>query len=271
VLLEAKSLRLWQPVNVEVRPPLEIVSPAFSSAPDGLTFRLRNNTGAALALSGQMLMGGTEQALAVVPPARSATRPLTFPLPEATALSPGRNPLVIAGTAGGAPCRLAGDAEAWDLFTGKTNRLSPLKFACVDLGDVLNDEMANIFNHKYLSPRSPFASLQISWNGFQQWCGAYGKQVDPFRLDTGLLTANASFLTPFGVPFRVNVPGNNVAFISRFDNFPKEITIPVAQRARKVYLLLAGSTTPMESGVVNAQVSPEALWVVMIVRSTGPG
>ena len=78
--------------------------------------------------------------------------------------------------------------------------------------------------------------------------------MDPFRLDTGLLTANAEFATPFGIPFRVNAAGNNTAFVSRFDNFPKDITLLVARPARKVYLLIAGSTTPMESGVINAQI-----------------
>ena len=254
VLAEGKSIRLWQPVNVEVRPAVEIVSPALSPALDTLTFRLRNNTGASLPWSGKMLVGGIAQAVELVIPAWSNASPIIFPMTDAAVLSPGRNSLVLEGTAGGQACRLTADVEAWDLFTGKTDRLSRLKLTPVEIGSALNDEMANIFNHKYLSPRSPFASLQVSWNAFQQWCGAVGKEIEPFRLDTGLLTAKASFETPFGIPFRVNQAGNNVAFVSRFDNFPKEITVPIGRTARKVYLLISGSTTPMESGVVNAQV-----------------
>jgi hypothetical protein len=58
------------------------------------------------------------------------------------------------------------------------------------------------------------------------------------------------------VPFVTPGPGdaNNIAFVSQWDNFPHEITVPLGGRARVAYLLMAGSTGPMQSRIENAEV-----------------
>ena len=253
VELQGTAVRVWAPVDVEVREPLEIVEPRLTDKAARATFRLRNNTSSPVKLSGVVRLGGVERPLNASVPAGGTAEPIAVPITKAMALSPGRNPLAVEAKAGKTSYRLAADVTALDLFEKAPARKAALEPQPLDIAAAFNDEMANIFNHKYLTPRSPHCSLQQALNGFQQWCGAHGERIKPFRLDTSLLTKRATFTTPQGIPFATATTGRNVAFVSRYDNFPNELAIPVGRSARKVYLLIAGSTTPMESGIVNAQ------------------
>jgi hypothetical protein len=46
----------------------------------------------------------------------------------------------------------------------------------------------------------------------------------------------------------------NVAFTSLWDNWPRSITIPVNQKSEAIWLLLAGTTNPMQTRIANAEV-----------------
>ena len=109
-----------------------------------------------------------------------------------------------------------------------------------------NDRVTEIFRAgKYRSPRSPFASLAQPAQGIGGWAGDVNAQaaID----DTGLRSAAARdgrFTLPDGVPFATPGPGlsPNIAFISQWDNYPHGISVPLTGRARRVFLLMAGST-----------------------------
>jgi hypothetical protein len=133
-----------------------------------------------------------------------------------------------------------------------------LRFEPVDLGATFNDRVTQIFKHEYRSPRSPFVSLAMPKQGIGGWAGGVNAtaEID----DSGLRTASAAnggrIVLPDGVPFVTPGPGdaNNIAFVSQWDNFPHEITVPLGGRARVAYLLMAGSTGPMQSRIENAEV-----------------
>jgi hypothetical protein len=62
---------------------------------------------------------------------------------------------------------------------------------------------------------------------------------------------------PQGIPFQT--PGTtgdakNIAFVSQWDNYPREIAVPLAGKAAHVYLLMAGSTHSMQSRFDNGEV-----------------
>lgn len=61
---------------------------------------------------------------------------------------------------------------------------------------------------------------------------------------------------PNGVPLAT--PGEagarNVIFVSQWDNYPKEVTVPLSGKARGVVLLMAGSTSHMQSRFENGEV-----------------
>ena len=46
----------------------------------------------------------------------------------------------------------------------------------------------------------------------------------------------------------------NIAFVSRWDNFPRGITVPLSGRASKIHLLMAGSTDGMKSRRDNGEI-----------------
>ncbi|HEX3101387.1 MAG TPA: hypothetical protein VHQ01_06345, partial [Pyrinomonadaceae bacterium] len=56
-----------------------------------------------------------------------------------------------------------------------------------------------------------------------------------------------SFVTP-GADIK------NIAFVSQWDNFPREINIPLNGTASHIYLLMAGSTNQMQSRMDNGEV-----------------
>lgn len=129
---------------------------------------------------------------------------------------------------------------------------------CVDMDSLFNDSVTNIFRHEYVSPRSPFCSLAVPKQGIGSWC----HPNDTFVVEDAGLRAVASkasgrFVSPLGVPFRTPAEegaSNNIAFVSRWDNFPKELTIPLRGKSSRVYLLMAGSTSAMQSRFDNGEV-----------------
>jgi len=72
--------------------------------------------------------------------------------------------------------------------------------------------------------------------------------------DTGLRAARGRLILPNGVPFAPAADGPNVVFTSQWDNYPREARVPLAGRARRLYLLMAGSTNAMQSRLDNGEV-----------------
>jgi hypothetical protein len=61
---------------------------------------------------------------------------------------------------------------------------------------------------------------------------------------------------PNGVPLVTPGQGDarNIAFVSQWDNFPRELSTPLTGRASKIFLLMAGSTWAMQSRIDNGEV-----------------
>ena len=142
--------------------------------------------------------------------------------------------------------------------TDWTKPLPPeIKLDPVPLAGIFNDQVAQIFRHDYVSPRPPPASLGVPRQGFGFWtapAAAFG--VD----DSGVRSAarkNDGFIhLPNGVPLRTpgEADARNVAFVSQWDNFPREVTAPLAGRASKIFLLMAGSTWALQSRIENGEI-----------------
>ena len=128
----------------------------------------------------------------------------------------------------------------------------------VDLTGLFNDRVTQIFQHEYRSPRSPFVSLAIPKQGIGAWAGHVNETagID----DTGLRAAAAQgggkITLPSGAVFATPGPGDapNVVFVSQWDNFPREATVPLAGHASHLSLLMAGSTNHMQSRFDNGEV-----------------
>ncbi|HEU5078835.1 MAG TPA: DUF4450 domain-containing protein [Opitutaceae bacterium] len=128
----------------------------------------------------------------------------------------------------------------------------------VDLTKVFNDRVTQIFRNEYRSPRSPFVSLAIPKQGIGGW--ANGVNVTAEIDDTGLRATAAKnhgkIILPNNVPFATPTAAGarNIVFTSQWDNYPRQVEIPLHGRARAAFLLMAGSTNHMQSHFENGEV-----------------
>jgi hypothetical protein len=70
---------------------------------------------------------------------------------------------------------------------------------------------------------------------------------------TALLDPAQRLRTPQGVPFAWPEGGKNIAFTSMWDNWPRQVTVPVSRKAEGLWLLVCGSTNPMQGRIANAE------------------
>ena len=136
--------------------------------------------------------------------------------------------------------------ESVDLGCVETDKCEP-----VVMDKLLNAKVTNIFRNKYLSPRSPYTTLQIPEQGIGEWCHPLETaNID----DSGLRAAvhDNVLQTKVGIPFRTPAEGPNIAFTSLWNNYPDSVSIPLNGKASCAYLLMAGSTNHMQSHIENA-------------------
>lgn len=117
-----------------------------------------------------------------------------------------------------------------------------------------NARVDKVFQQEYRSPRPPYTSLEIPKQGIGQWC-------QPKRMvalnDSGFrakITDNI-FRTPLDVDFASPKEGDNICFTSLFDNYPDSVVVPLKGKARRLWLLMAGTTNNMQSRIDNAIVT----------------
>lgn len=126
----------------------------------------------------------------------------------------------------------------------------------IDLTRHFNDEVTNIFKNQYVSPRPKVPTLQLPTRGIGNW--AY-PLVMPNINDSGLrhrAGIKNEIITKHGIPFTTpsHHGAKNIVFTSQWDNYPDSVSIPLAGRASHAFLLMAGSTNPMQSQMVNGEV-----------------
>ena len=132
------------------------------------------------------------------------------------------------------------------------------RWECLDLRASLNADVRTIFQQQYLSPRPDTCSLRLGVDG----CSTWQQMLDPKHhaplidlegvpaLRAG---ADGRLRGPLGIPFAWPGDGRNIAFTSMWDNWPRQVTVPVGRRGEAVSLLLCGFTNPMQGRIANAE------------------
>ena len=242
VRLAEGKLSWWQPVATRVSPRWDIASAGADA--HGIRVVIRNHGG--LPLSGVFRLEGAswhrKLSLTIAPGGASAG--VMIP---ADSLFQGTNR--IGATLNGVRHEVR--ITDWDI-------LSPAYRSArtIDLTPYFNDQVTRIFQHRYLSPRPQLPTLQLPWQGVGNWCSPL---VAPEIDDEGLrrLAGSRNQITlPGGIPFRT--PGTdslNIVFTSRWARYPTRSEIPLSGHASHAYLLMAGSTDPMQSRIVNGKVT----------------
>ncbi|MBC8097037.1 MAG: hypothetical protein H7Y43_14620 [Akkermansiaceae bacterium] len=243
--VEQGSLRWWQPVAFEIRAAWELI-PSVKQDSAQLRFRVRNNTAGSFDGKAQMTAGGQRVEIELNAPAFSDSAEVAV---TATGLRPGSNPVIVDLGRGSV---VSNQIVNWQIQSAPGAR-----FDAVDLTGNFNDRVTQIFRNEYLEPRSPFCSLALPKQGFGSWC----HPTDTFEVDDSGLraaaAANESRLTVQGVPFHTPTGANpkNILFTSQWQNYPAHASVPLNGRASHAYLLMAGSSNPMQSRFDNGEVT----------------
>lgn len=128
--------------------------------------------------------------------------------------------------------------------------IRPEKCRMVDFDRQLNASVTDIYQNEYLSPRSPYTTLQLPTQGIGEWCHPLlTATIDDSELRS--LVHHDTFQTSLGIPFRLKEKGNNILFTSLWDNYPDSSTISLSGTASHAYLLMAGSTNHMQCHIAN--------------------
>lgn len=128
------------------------------------------------------------------------------------------------------------------------------KCRMVNIDGLFNSSVSDIFKNQYLTPRSPYTTLQLPTQGIGQWCHPLTTaEID----DSGLrsLVKDNTFKTSLGIPFRVMKEGKNITYTSLWDNYPDKVRVPLTGKASHAYLLLAGSTNHMQCRIANGVIN----------------
>jgi len=144
------------------------------------------------------------------------------------------------------------EAYEWNRKISATEKLEP-----VNLAPFFNDKVTQIFRNEYRTPRSPFASLAVPKQGIGGWCEPNASfDVDDSGL-RALAAQNAGkILLPDGISLAT--PGengaNNIIFTSQWNNYPREVSVPLTGKSSHAFLLMAGSTSAMQSRFDNGEI-----------------
>jgi hypothetical protein len=131
------------------------------------------------------------------------------------------------------------------------------KFEPVNLAPFFNDKVTQIFRNEYRTPRSPFASLATPKQGIGGWCEPNaGFDVDDSGLRMLAGRNGGKIILPDGIPLATpgETSAKNIIFTSQWDNYPREVSVPLAGKSSHAFLLMAGSTDAMKSRLDNGEV-----------------
>lgn len=151
--------------------------------------------------------------------------------------------------------------DAWSSTKGVGNdfdEVKPEECRWVNMDKVFNANVSDIFKNQYLSPRSPYTTLCVPTQGIGDWCSTKKTaNIDDTKFRS--LIQNGVFMAKIdgNLPFRSPKEGKNIAYTSLWDNYPDSISVMLKGKASHAYLLMAGSTNPMQYAIENAVVRVE--------------
>ena len=241
VRLNLGDFTFWQPVQIEVKQPVEI-----KNNPDSRTLDIALTNRRHKPLQGRIYLNGTDtkRDINLV---SGGTKQLSFDNKMATM---GTNRISIKNR----DEQIELKAINWNIpNVGQT------KYRTVPISEAFNDKVSSIFEYgKYVSPRWEYTTLQVPTQGMGQWC----HPTDLSKIDdTGLRAASERnkgvFMLPQGIPFLTPAEKekNNILFTTLWDNYPSSATLPLHGKASKAYLFVAGSTYHMQAHVLNGTIT----------------
>ncbi|MCF0192630.1 MAG: DUF4450 domain-containing protein, partial [Prevotella sp.] len=99
----------------------------------------------------------------------------------------------------------------------------------IDLSRYYNAKVEDIFKNEYISPRSPFSTLEIPKQGIGNWCNTQ---------ETADIKCKES-----------------VVYTALWDNYPTSVNIPLKGKASGIMLEVVGSTNHMQCHIDNGDIT----------------
>lgn len=241
IQLTQGDLMWWMPYSFKIENAVELVNNEDSEL-NQQSFTLKNNTDKNQIL--KVSVNGFKTALEIE--SEKISKEIQIPL---SYLNLGTNILKIELVDGKV---ISEKLINWEVKASKNQEQ-------IELSNIFNDKVTQIFKNKYLSPRPQVTTLQLPWQGTGDW----PRPLETHEIDdTGLRnlagTSNR-FTIPQGISFTTpnKMEDKNILYTSQWDNYPKEVSIPLSGKASHVYFLMAGSTNPMQSQLENGIVMVE--------------
>jgi len=237
----------WLPVCFDIKESVN-VKYAFSQPANSIKFTVQNNTSAAIDAKVTVNPGNNSFSTNAKIAVGTASDEITVP---ASKVVTGSN-LVRVEYGNGKSFEKT--VINWNVETPKSQKLEK-----VDLSALFNDVVTNIFKNEYLSPRSPYPTLALPKQGIGTWCSPMKTaNIDDSGL-RNLAGVNNEITTPQNILFATPSASaqKNIIYTSQWDNYPREVSVPLKGQASHAYLLMAGSTNYMQSRIVNGTVTVE--------------
>lgn len=227
VQVEQNGITWWQPVNVDIRFPLET---------KWINQNLQIQSKSSNSINGKLTINGLNKTFSIQ---KNQNKTVEIP---AKYLSKGTNSIELEYNG----IKQNIEITDWEIENrGEFNNIS--------LASKYNEKVTEIFNQKYLSPRLEVPTLQLPWQGIGNWCyPLITAQIDDSGLMNNRKNSKVNFL---GIPFLIDKTDKNIVFASQWDNYPDSIEIPLNGKGKKIYFLMAGSTNPMQSQIVNGKIT----------------
>jgi hypothetical protein len=244
VQLKQGDLMWWSPIEIIVKPKIE--SKLIGLKNDSLELFIKNNT--SNTIEGKLVVdasakGDSQQKINLN---KKEEKTIQIPVQD---LVPGTNSFSLK-TVSDSVHKVS--ITNWDIPLVKEKRLET-----VSLSSLFNAKVVDVFNVEYLSPRPKTVTLQLPKQGIGNWCYPnLSVKIDDKGLREKAKT-NGQITTPEGIVFQTPSDENqkNIVFTSLWDNFPKNVSVPLKGNASHLYLMVAGTTNPMQSRIVNGEIT----------------
>lgn len=234
------DMSYWVPIDIHVVKPMEIINYPKENV---LHFTLVNHTPSFV--KGKIILNGKETGKTIALDSGEKTN-YRFDAPTAVL---GSNLIEVCTD---------NQTFTFNIINWNIPTSPDAKYQFVDITPYFNDKVNNIFEYgKYLSPRSPYTTLQVPTQGMGEWCHPMLlSHIDDSGFRKQALENGNLFIMPQGIPFATTGKQNenNIAFTTLWDNYPTSLSIPLEGKASKAYFLIAGSTYHMQSHILNGQI-----------------
>lgn len=234
----------WEPINIEVRAPLEIVNTPLDVRTGECHFVLRNNTAYEVKAEAKAQWTGRTSDMTISLPSGAERQYKADG--SVSGLLLGKNSLEITGFANAS--RLFRDVLYWPEHAPAKQEQG---WRPLSLDSFYNESLSTVLLHPFWTSEYPY-SVCCDYM-LDHLIGARSKLPNDRRLRASV-SKQGVFVTQVGIPFAQRAKGNNMVALSRWREFSDHIEIPVNDSTRKIYLLISGVTFPMQSQIANARV-----------------